>query len=42
MGVIWTLCGFEKNKIRRGRIGELEKGIILLHSSGKFVLKDDS
>jgi hypothetical protein len=42
MGIIWTLCGFGRIKIRKGRRGELEKGIILLHSSGKFVLKDDS
>jgi hypothetical protein len=32
MGVMWTLCGFGKNKIRRGRRKELGDIIILYYS----------
>jgi hypothetical protein len=40
MGVMWTLCGFGRKKIRRGRRRKLGK-IIILYSSWKFMLRDD-
>jgi hypothetical protein len=41
MGVMWTLCGFGRKKIRRGRRRELGN-IIILYSSWKFMLRDNS
>jgi hypothetical protein len=37
---MWTLCGFGRKNIKRGRRREIEN-IILLYSSWKFMLRDD-